>query len=239
MNPISIYLDDIYKDWQSSLTLFSRNIFLRYYWPVPFFGNPASAVVATVGVNPSSGEFSSNRNWTEVNSRKDWKLRLKHYFNFSIQPHQWFDHWRIGLKLLEISYEAGTAAHFDVSYRPTKAMLKNKATNAAEFRQMVERDVACFFRLLLLCPNLRLLLVYGPIVRANGSAEGLMHFLLNKAPLHGFKVAQVGKYWSFKHAETGKIIHVHEVSMPGEKCITCQIVKNLYKNCDELRCLLT
>ncbi|MFZ0827256.1 MAG: hypothetical protein WAO02_07515 [Verrucomicrobiia bacterium] len=137
--------------------------------------------------------------------------------------------------MLGLNYEDGTAAHFDVSYRPTKAMLKNKATNPKEFRRMVERDVAWFFRLLPLCPNLRLLLVFGPIVCANGSTESLAQFLKNDAPQNGFKVLQDGKFWVFNHQDTGKTVCVHEVSTPGEKCITCRVVKNLHAHRDEVR----
>ena len=186
-------------------------------------------------VNPSSGEFSPDRNWADVRTNKDWKLRLKNYFIHKTSPHPWFDSWRIGLKLLGISYEAGTAAHFDVSYRSTKAMLKNRTTNAKEFRLMVERDVVWFFRLLLLCPNLRLLLVFGPVICANGSTESLAQFLKNNAPQNGFKVSQDGRFWSFKHLDAEKTICVHEVSMPDEKCITCSVVKNLNVHSENLR----
>jgi hypothetical protein len=96
--------------------------------PIPFFGNPATAVAATVGVNPSSGEFQPNRNWNTVQNAADWKRRLKNDFNHSTPPYDWFAPWRTGLALLDLDYENGSAAHFDVSYRPTKAMPKNRAT---------------------------------------------------------------------------------------------------------------
>jgi hypothetical protein len=232
---ISNFLNDVFHDWEASRGEFSNNVYLQKYWPLPFFGNPATAIVATVGVNPSSGEFWPDRNWNTVQNAADWKKRLKHYFNQSTLPHEWFAPWHAGLALLGLDYDNGTAAHFDVSYRPTKAMLKNKTTNAREFRRMVERDVAWFFRLLLLCPNLRLLLVFGPIVRANGSTESLAQFLRNNAPRNGFKVSQDGKFCSFKHLDAGKTICVHEVSIPGEKCITCRVVKNLHLHRHELR----
>ena len=98
-----------------------------------------------------------------------------------------------------------------------------------------ERDVAWFFRSLPLCPNLRLLLVFGPIVRANGSTESLAQFLRNNAPQNDFKVSQDGEFWSFKHLDSGKTIYVHEVSTPGEKFITCRVVKNLHAHRHELR----
>ena len=232
---ISKYLSDVLQGWRESRDDFPANTNPDSHWPIPFFGNPAAAIVATVGVNPSSGEFRPDRNWNTIQNAADWKRRLKNYFNLSTLPHEWFAPWSAGLALLGLDYEDGTAAHFDVSYRPTKAMLKNRTTNAREFRRMVERDVTWFFRLLLLCPNLRLLLVFGPIVRANGSTESLAQFLRNNAPQNGFKVSQDGGFWSFKHLDAGKTICVHEVSTPGEKCITCRVVKNLHAHRHELR----
>ena len=232
---ISKFLSEVLHDWRESRGDFPANTYPDSHWPIPFFGNPATAIVATVGVNPSSGEFRPDRNWNAVQNAADWKRRLKNYFNQSTPPHEWFAPWRVGLALLGLDYENGSAAHFDVSYRPTKAMLKNRTTNAKEFRQMVERDVAWFYRLLLLCPKLRLLLVFGPIVRANGSTESLAQFLRNNAPQNDFKVSQDGEFWSFKHLDSGKTIYVHEVSMPGEKCVTCRVVKNLHVHRHELR----
>ncbi len=232
---ISKHLSEVLQDWRESRVAFPANSNPGSHWPIPFFGNPATAIVATVGVNPSSGEFRPNRNWNAVQNGADWKRRLKNYFSQSTPPHEWFAPWRVGLALLGLDYENGSAAHFDVSYRPTKAMLKNRTTNAREFRRMVERDVAWFFRLLPLCSNLRLLLVFGPIIRANGSTESLAQFLKNNAPQNGFKVSQDGEFWSFRHLDSGKTICVHEVSTPGEKCITCRVVKNLHAHRHELR----
>jgi hypothetical protein len=208
---ISNYLNDVYHDWEASRDQFPKNIYLRTYWPIPFFGNPRTAIVATVGVNPSSDEFKPERNWAAVRTKGNWKKRLKNYFINATPPHKWFNSWHKGLKFLDVSYEDGTAAHIDVSYRPTRAMLKNPRTDPREFRSMVERDVAWFFRLLPLCPNLRLLLAFGPIVRKNGSTESLTQFLRNNAPKNGFTVSQDGKFWTFKHLDTGKRVCVHEV----------------------------
>ena len=82
---ISNYLTDVHHDWQDSRDAFPHNIYLTHYWPIPFFGNPRNALVATVGVNPSSGEFASNRGWAEVENTKGWKERLKHYFTDDIR----------------------------------------------------------------------------------------------------------------------------------------------------------
>jgi hypothetical protein len=232
---ISKYLAEVLQDWWNSRDAFPANTYPDTQWPIPFFGNPATAVVATVGVNPSSDEFSPDRNWAEVKSNTDWKLRLKNYFVQKTPPHRWFKPWAAGLELLGLNYKDGTVAHFDVSYRSTKAMLKNTSTNSEEFRRMIERDVVWFFRLLLLCPKLRLLLIFGPIIRADGSKESLAQFVRNNAPQNGFKLLQDGKYWVFKYLDTGKAICVHEVSMPGEKDVACRVVKNLEIHSPELR----
>jgi hypothetical protein len=224
---ISKYLSDVLQDWRESRDAFPANIFPDLHWPIPFFGNPATAIVATVGVNPSSGEFRPNRNWNTVQNAANWKRRLKNYFNQSTLPHEWFAPWLVGLALLGLDYENGSAAHFDVSYRSTKAMLKNRTMNASEFRRMVERDVSWFFRLLPLCPNLRLLLVFGPIIRANGSTESLAGFIRKSASHHGFKVLPDGGLRVAARGKTGRSFFVHEVCASGRGTITEQIVENL------------
>ena len=203
---ISEYLGAVLEDWQQSRAEFPTNAIQGPAWPIPFFGNPATAIVATVGVNPSSGEFAPARRWGEVTTSRDWKLRLKNYFEPSNAPHEWFDPWRIGLALLDCSYEAGTAAHLDVSYRPTTAMLTNQNTDRPEFRKMVERDAAWIFRLLPLCPKLRVLLTMGPIVGANLQPSSLVGFLHESAPRHGFNVIHNGGFWEFWHEESQKVL---------------------------------
>jgi hypothetical protein len=150
---ISNFLLEVLHDWRGSRDAFPRNVHPQQHWPIPFFGNPATALVATIGVNPSAVEFDEARAWDRVRSTADWKKRLKNYFNQTPPAVDWFDPWRIGLALLDCSYEAGTAAHIDVSYRPTKAMLKNQSSDPKEFRTMVERDVQWFFKLLPLFPE--------------------------------------------------------------------------------------
>ena len=106
MNDISNYLNQVRGDWEDSRDAFPTNTFPPSQWPIPFFGNPATALVATVGVNPSSGEFDEARDWASVHSGTDWKLRLRDYFKLKIPAHEWFEPWRIGLELLGASYEA-------------------------------------------------------------------------------------------------------------------------------------
>lgn len=214
---------------------FPNNVYPTHYWPVPFCGNPAAALVATVGLNPSSGEFASHRNWGDVEAFQDWKPRLEHYFNQPTPAHEWFGPWRTGLALLDCSYEAGTAAHFDVSYRPTKAVLRNPTTDPSEFRHMVERDVAGLFRLLPLCPKLRGLLVFGPVVRHNGSIESLAGFVRKSAPRHGFSVLPNGGLGVAGMSGAGRSFFLHEVQTAGGRMRTEQGVENLGQQRDSLR----
>jgi hypothetical protein len=232
---ISDFLAAVRQDRDDSRGCFPRNAYPVHPWPIPFFGNPRTAVLATVGVNPSSGEFRTGRNWSGVRTSAEWKRRLRDYFKLRTPPHRWFEPWRTGLSVLGLSYEDGTAAHLDVSYRSTRAMLQNSRTDRLEFRRMVERDVQWFFRLLPLCPNLRGLLVFGPIIRDARSCESLADFVRKSAPRHGFNLSQNDGSQIFTTGGAGRALFIHEVFTPGEKCVTCAVVKNLLLNRDGLR----
>ena len=154
--------------------------------PIPFFGDVLKARVLTVGVNPSSGEFAQSRLWGNTLVVPHWQERLLNYFNWPEVPaHEWFETWSISLELIRVSYSAGSAAHLDISPRPTKAMFKNNDTNHPEFRAMVEHDVKWFFELLSKLPQVQLLLVAGPIPRANGTKQQLADFIRREAENHG------------------------------------------------------
>jgi hypothetical protein len=236
---ISKHLDAVYADWLASRGDFPLNTSSAQEWPIPFFGNPRRAVVATVGVNPSAGEFHAGRNWTAVQSTGGWKSQLKDYFNRTTPPHRWFDAWRAGLPLLGVSYEAGSAVHLDVSYRSTTAMVRNSKTDPKEFRRMAERDVQWFFRLLPLCDNLRLLLTFGPIIRGNGRCQGLLEFLRDSAPRHGFKVFQDRGLFVFEHRDSGRSFFAHDVSDPRAKDVVSTVLNNLRSRHERLAECLT
>ncbi len=224
---ISDYLNEVHTDWLESRESFPKNVYLKHYWPIPFFGNPATALVATVGVNPSSGEFAQGRKWKDVQSAKDWKLRLKNYFKGEVPAHRWFGTWSAGLDLLGVSYAAGTAAHVDVSYRPTKAMLRNRTTDHAEFRHMIDRDVAWLFQLLPLCPNLRGLLVFGPVVRSDGTTESLAAFFRNNASRHGVKVSPDNGVCREVNGQPDWNFFIHEVTALETEDVTDTVLENL------------
>ena len=236
---ISRFLDQIQRDWEATKTHFPRNTYPFEQWPIPFFGNPATATVATVGVNPSSGEFDQVRDWASVTAKRQWKERLRDYFRHKVPPHEWFEPWRTGLAVLGLSYEDGSAVHLDLSYRATLAMPKNPRLDRAEFHRMIAHDADHFFRLLLLCPNLRLLLTFGPIPPEKpGPPEGLFGFLFTAAQKRGFRSIKDQDFWKLWHEPTGRSFVVHDADTPAEKCVTCRVVKNLFENRDELRAYL-
>ncbi|MFO1487348.1 MAG: hypothetical protein U1F65_02615 [Verrucomicrobiota bacterium] len=232
---IGSFLEAVRADWEASRNDFPSNTYPAEQWPIPFFGNPQTALVATIGVNPSSNEFSPERGWRYVRETGAWRKKLEGYFNGDVPPDDWFDPWRAGLNLLGLSYKEGTAAHFDVSFRSTKAMLRNPSTDRREFRQMVERDVSWLFRLLPLCPKLRGLLVYGPVVRHDGKIESLAAFVRKSAPRNGFSVLRDGGLGFAARGETGSSLFLHEVCASGRETISEQVVENLQANRDGLQ----
>ncbi len=192
------------QDWQSSQCLFPKNAIMGDYWPIPFFGNPKAATVATIAVNPSSTEFRKVRRWAEVRTTKQWKERLRDYFNHEVPPHRWFEPQAARLNQDELSYKDGSAFHLDVSYRPTIAMLTNPATDQEEFVQMLERDVIWLFKLLPLCPKLRELRAIGPILFRGGKTGRVIDFVAEKAPAYGFDVSRVQGAYALSRRETGR-----------------------------------
>src|ERR1041385_3551514 len=100
----------------------------------------------------------------------------------------------------------------------------SKKTDPAEFRQMAEHDVQWFFRLIPLLPFLKGILVFGPIVRSDGSCESLAQFVRHQATNNGFTVVPTG---NLRHVQTGREFFIHEADTPGEKCIGWRLAKNL------------
>jgi hypothetical protein len=83
---ISRFLGQVRQDWKTSKDQFHKNIAPESQKPIPFFGNPETAIVATIGVNPSSGEFGPDRDWASVTTTGHWKERLLHYFRHKVPP---------------------------------------------------------------------------------------------------------------------------------------------------------
>lgn len=182
-NELTTWLRNLDRDVRETNPQYSHN--LVQGWPIPFFGDILHARVLTVGVNPSDKEFSPHRRWDEVTNPAQWQTRLFRYFqNSEVRPWIWFETWAMCLTLLDLGYAGGGAAHIDVSPRPTKPML-DPATDAAEFRNMVEHDVKWFFDLLNRLSQVQLLLVAGPIPRADGGKQQLADFIREQAGTYG------------------------------------------------------
>ncbi len=180
---LSQWLAELHGEVQQTNPQFPNNLVAG--WPIPFFGDVINARVLTVGVNPSDHEFNVNRRWHEVRSVSQWRSRLDRYFqNTEVPPWIWFETWAICLKLIDLGYAPSEAAHIDISPRPTSPML-SPGTDKAEFRSMVDHDVKWFFDLLNRLPQVQLLLVAGPIPRANGTKQQLAAFIREHARAHG------------------------------------------------------
>ncbi len=141
----------------------------NYTHPIPFFGNPESALVLTVGLNPSSDEFVQLRRWPVTIEGSALETRLRKYFSSDLQPHPFFTPWTNALAHLEprVSYRDGTAAHLDLSPRATD-FPRNHQTNEPndirwqeQFLKMLSEDVLWFFKALKKCKKARLVLMAG------------------------------------------------------------------------------
>jgi hypothetical protein len=133
----------------------------RVVHPIPFFGNIKTAEILTVGANPSNGEFINQR-WPEEINNIDLMDRLMNYFNYSISSHKWFDKWEEALGHLERSYSDGIAAHIDLSPRAVISM-EELLENKPKYNEMVTNDIEWFFKLLVLCDKVKLILIAGSI----------------------------------------------------------------------------
>lgn len=62
----------------------------------------------------------------------------------------------------------------------------------------------------------------------------MARFLINSAPQHNFKVSKDGIFWLCKRLDSRTAVYVHEVSWPGEKRVTCSVIKNPHARRHEL-----
>jgi len=128
--------------------------------PIPFFGNPESAKIITVGVNPSATEFEPKREWPANLSATELESRLKLYFKSNIPAHSWFSKWERCLNILGCSYVAN-AAHLDLSPRATIAM--GSVPDKSLFLEMVREDLSWFLRFLEYFRSAKLILFAGSV----------------------------------------------------------------------------
>jgi len=130
--------------------------------PLAFFGNPETAVVATVGLNPSSLEFAPERGWPQTIDAAALTDRCLHYFeaNAPARPHPWFETWSKGLKQIGAGYESGSAIHLDISPRPTRSMRAVKIVWPL-LLEMLRGDLWTLFSTLELSPRVKLVILAG------------------------------------------------------------------------------
>jgi hypothetical protein len=132
--------------------------------PIPYFGDPCSAVVATIGVNPSATEFSFHaRRWQPMpKSGEALNNVLSGYFtNPTVGPHEWFKGWADCLEILNCPYDRD-AVHLDLSPRATRSMGQ---VPYDRFLEMVVHDLPWFFSALRLCPRLKAVLMAGAVTK--------------------------------------------------------------------------
>jgi hypothetical protein len=134
--------------------------------PVPFFGDLGSAVVLTIGVNPSSTEFSPWRGWSQQRMLpQDLCHRLLGYFKCTrCRPHPWFAEIEEALNILGRSY-GKDAAHLDLSPRATRSMRTFKSSDdKREFVKMLQEDVVWLGEALSCASQARLIVFVGHVL---------------------------------------------------------------------------
>jgi hypothetical protein len=153
--------------------------------PIACFGQLTSAVVITVGLNPSATEFKSDRLWSPVLGHVALTERCRDYFSAKApcRSHAWFKPWSDGLTSIGVSYEDGSAVHLDLSPRATRSVSSlNTSADQGLFLEMVERDLWVFFATMQLCKNARLILMAGSVTGKYYMNEFLQRF----APNYGY-----------------------------------------------------
>jgi hypothetical protein len=95
---------------------------------------------------------------------------------------------------------------------------------------MAERDIAWLFRLLSLCPKLRGLRSYGPMVRPDGSSESLAAFARKSAPRHGLRVLPDGGLGCAFEGQTPRKFFLHEGASDGPGTVTRKVVADLTRS---------
>lgn len=146
--------------------------------PIPFFGNLSTAVVLTVGLNPSATEFEG-RDWPETLDDAALTERLVRYFERP--PHPWFAAWEEALALIGASYRQN-AAHIDVSPRATRSA--SSVPDPLLFEEMLARDLPWMLRLVEAAPQAQLLLLAGTANRR----EYLNEFIAKRLPASGARL---------------------------------------------------
>lgn len=176
------WLSEINKSNSKYKTLFVEG---RAYPPIFFFGDPEGAVVATVGVNPSAGEFSKYRKWGPEYSELSRLLeRCRNYFEkpAGVPPHPWFKPWKKFLNKIGGSYQTSPrAVHLDFSPRATRSMSSlQKESEQLLFIDLVENDLKYFIGQLQAYPLIKYLYLAGAITKRRWAIDVLKKHLSNE-----------------------------------------------------------
>lgn len=173
--------------------------------PIPFFGEIDSAKVLTIGLNPSCTELD-DRGWAKEIGPSALAYRLRHYFKLDVAPHQWFKKWSAPLAHMDVSYQAGSAAHLDIC--PWATMPMSQVADQARFTQLVQESVSAFERSLLLAKNARLVLMAGSVNSAKHIDSYLQGIKFDQIELTGKTARKAGVF--VRHLKLG---------LPGGKVI--------------------
>ena len=142
--------------------------------PIPYWGDPKTAICATFGVNPSAEEFTQGRWPQSTLTVTQLHYRLVHYFNNPlVPPHRWFNGYETALNILSHSYRTDTV-HLDLSPRATIAMSK---VDRPLFLSMVSEDLKWFLSALALCTNVKSAIMSGSVTNAHYFDEFLRKYL--------------------------------------------------------------
>jgi hypothetical protein len=135
--------------------------------PIPFFGSLNSARVVTLGLNPSSGEFITSRQWPTSITSSGLTERLVGYFNSTLPPpHRWFEGWSDALTRISSTYQTN-AAHLDLSPRATRGAGQfHSPAEKALFIEMLRYDAPLWISALENMPQLRLVMAAGSVTNA-------------------------------------------------------------------------
>lgn len=203
-NPIDYrhWLNEINKSNSKYRPLFVEG---KAYPPIFFFGNPEAAVAATVGINPSSGEFSEDRKWTSEYYELGRLLeRLQKYFEkpAGVPAHPWFQVWEGFLDEIGLSYHASPrAVHLDFSPRATRSLSslqKESEHLVVLFLDLVENDLKYLIGQLRAYPSIKYLYLSGAVTKKYYGIE----FLEKNSGSLGYRLKPV---MPFKRGGRGQV----------------------------------
>lgn len=172
------FIDSLLKYDQDTKQNFEPLFAGGYYYPIPFFGDVLNAKVITIGANPSHSEFSNERNWPNRIDSHYLLDRLQKYFTYdNVKPHKWFNPFINSIFNLGVSYENGSAAHMDFSFRATQPLSKFSTNKDLELiEKMISEDLEWFLKILKSLDNSKLLLLTGTITKKFYSIEFLKKY---------------------------------------------------------------